>query len=391
MRVSGLIAGFSLAVLATSALGQGAAPPMSGAALPKDLLAKIVVDAMVAGTNARLPPGVRRASADGSTMVMEFIRPAAANPETFANELRRGSVDVTCKDPDLRKAMTEFGVTLRISVDQPGSRPVTRDIVAADCGEPPSTGTAPDHTSTAEPAPTPPGPVMTATELEAIAQQVRRFVPKDRFDAPPKLESLAGRRFSYTVQPRERGLRNEICDGYASWGYWPADGKLEVGDTEGMEIKSDLKSATGTIFPESGAYRSDPFVSFRSFTCEKKTLPSYTATNGFGAAVDVFPTSETVTAIAHAGSSDTEWRTYVSLKADGEEARTLSRNVRVRVSGSLDDWAPGKPVLCGVSKSRPTTDRPWETTLDACLFKGRVDLFEVIDARDGRVLYSNKR
>lgn len=234
--------------------------------------------------------------------------------------------------------------------------------------------------------------VLDAEQLDALANQARAFVPKDEFDVAPALPSVAGKRFSVTVAPLKRGPDNLICDGFPSWGYWPQDGKLEVGAMEGTGIKSDFAAATGRMFA-SGAGGSDfsTFVSFRSFRCNKVRLPSYEATNGFGAKFTVEKSREEVTAIGGFRMIDTDWKSYWSTQAVGDEARQLSQNIRVRLEGTLEDWAPGRPVLCGSKRTVPETRLPLDETLDICMFNGAADRFEVIDARTGAVLYGSTR
>jgi hypothetical protein len=232
--------------------------------------------------------------------------------------------------------------------------------------------------------------ILTPEQLQSMADRIRSFAPRDEFDVQPALPSLQGRRFSYTVTPLRRGPDNLICAGFPSWGYWPQEGRLEVGGTESLGMRSDFRSGNSAMFAADSEGRS-PFVTFRALRCQKTRLPNYTARNGFGAEFDISATRETVTAIGDFGDINTSWRTYWSAQTTGDAARQLSQNVRVRVSGTLSDWAPGRPLFCGTSHRLPTVDLPIDDRLSICLFRGQADLFEVIDARTGAVLFSSPR
>lgn len=234
--------------------------------------------------------------------------------------------------------------------------------------------------------------VLTGDELEVLAQKVRNFTPRDEFDVPAQLPSVEGKRFTYTVTPLKRGSANKICDGFPSWGYWPEDQRLEVGASQSHGIKHDFAGATGRMFP-SGEGLSDfrTMVSFHSFRCQYARLPSYEAVNGFGASVVVEKTREDVTAIGEFALPDTSWKTYWTTEVVGEKARQLSQNIRVRISGKLEDWATGRPVVCGRKKGRPDFSLPLDTDLRICMFNGKADLFEVIDAHSGAILFASRR
>jgi hypothetical protein len=205
------------------------------------------------------------------------------------------------------------------------------------------------------------------------------------------MSSVSGKRYTYTIAPLKRGPDNLICDGFPSWSYYNLDKKLEIGDLEGLLIRRDLRLGNRIVIEES--ISSDKqFVLFRSLRCKKENLPSYIATNAYGAKVTVFDTKETVTAIGDFGMSpDLDWKTSWSSMISGVAARTLTKNALVRISGRLENWAPGQPVLCGVVESLPRVDSPFRNTLDICLFRGRADLFEVLDSSTGSVLYSTSR
>jgi hypothetical protein len=141
----------------------------------------------------------------------------------------------------------------------------------------------------------------------------------------------------------------------------------------------------------SGTIDFGTFVTFHSFRCQKTPLPSYTATNGFGAQFTVEKSREAVMAIGGFAMPATSWKTYWTTNVTGDAARQLSQNVRIRMSGTLADWAPGRPVLCGTKVTTPSTRLPIDETLELCMFNGKADLFEVLDTRTGAVHYSSPR
>lgn len=366
------------------------------AASPADVEAQRIVEAMVASTNAAPPPGVKGASAGPRMLILHLQPPAAVGAAIFADMFQKGSVGAICSDPGMRLAADVHQIRFRISVEPIGqSRAVTREITSASCAAipaPPRPGAA-GSPAGAGATPADNRGAMIGDELEALARHARAFSPRDQFDASPAMQSVNGKRFSYTVTPLQTGPDNVICSGYPNWGYWPQDARLEVSAGLGTGIKSNFAGKTeGRMFPSTpGVSEFSAFVTFHSLSCEKTRLPSYTATNRFGAQMTVFKSREVVTAVGEFGMPDTKWKNYWTTQVSGEEARQLSRNVRIRMSGTLRDWAPGKPVLCGRKSSAPTTQLPYDETTEICMFNGRPDLFEVLDARTGKVLHASRR
>jgi|GEM_PF-4943217 len=227
----------------------------------------------------------------------------------------------------------------------------------------------------------------TETELSVMAAQIRSFTPRDKFDSLPPLPSVAGRAFSVVMAPLEGGPNNSICSGFPSWVYLPQRSHYEVGSGTVTASKSNFEGPLGPLFATSSP-REPSLIKFLSFTCSHAKEPPYTTTNGFGAQVQVEKTTETVTAIAYDYDRLPSWKDYWESTTTGDAARQLAKNVRVRISGVLSDWSPGTPIMCGVSRRHPTMALPIDRTLNACLFKGRIDRFEVLNAATGELLYS---
>jgi hypothetical protein len=125
--------------------------------------------------------------------------------------------------------------------------------------------------------------------------------------------------------------------------------------------------------------------------CDRVQLPSYRATNAYGATFTVEKSRQIVTAIADFEDKSSKWQSSFKISVSGEEARSLVQNLNVRLSGTLSDWKPGSPVACGEQRQSPRSDLPVDRSFELCLVSGSVDLFEVVDTRDGRVLFSSRR
>ncbi len=230
---------------------------------------------------------------------------------------------------------------------------------------------------------------LTGEDLERMAATIRSFQPKDEFDVPPALPSVEGKRFVYTVTPRKRGPNNRICDGFPSWGYFPRQRQLEVSGMLGEELLRDLVFDTGQLW----APFSTDWLYFRSLSCDWLPGQDYEATNGFGVKVLVDVHKEVVTAIGFVADDilpvremvRPSWKTITA----GDEGRRLARALRLRFSGTLHDWSAGEPVRCASAKSEPTMDFPYEETLDICIFKGRFERFDLIDADTGEIIYTD--
>lgn len=225
-------------------------------------------------------------------------------------------------------------------------------------------------------------------ELSALAEEARNFKPRDRFDTPALQRSLAGLRFSYVVEPIP--IEQKPCSGFPDWSFQAAQGKLTVGWYSGTLFTTLFRGASGPVFPPNLRDRRRSEMTFRAFSCRTTKHPSYTATNAFGAAFTIEKSVDTVAAIADfdpmtlARRPPSSWETAVS----GDAARLLSRNLRVRVSGTLDDWAPGKSVVCGAQRIEPRLALPIDRTTEICLIRGQITLVEVLDQSTSSVRHA---
>ncbi len=230
--------------------------------------------------------------------------------------------------------------------------------------------------------------VLSGDQLSALIDEVRNFRPRDQFDAPPAQLSLAGKRFSFTVEPRPIG-RATNCDGHPEWVYLPAQGRLNISWGSSLALTYALKGRNGPVFPPNMSKPRNAELMFRSFTCTKTAEPDYTAINAFGAQFRIEKTTEIVSAIADfdpltSRRMPSSWDAVVT----GDAARSLAANARVRVSGTLSDWWPGVSVVCGQKRLEPSVSLPFDRTTDLCLIRGQVERVEVVDKRTEATLYS---
>jgi hypothetical protein len=231
-------------------------------------------------------------------------------------------------------------------------------------------------------------PTLSAADLTAIVEKVRQFKPHDQFDAPPAQQSLAGRRFSYTIEPRPIGLMKN-CEAYPEWVYLQAQSRLNFSWSSSLALTYALLGHNGPVFPPTMTKPRNAELTFRSFTCAKTIEPSYTANNAFGAQFTIEKMTDVVSAIADfeppgGRLAPSSWEANVS----GDAARTMTANARIRVSGTLADWWPGTSVVCGRKRLEPSIRLPVDRTTDLCLIRGHVERIEVIDQQTGATLYS---
>jgi hypothetical protein len=232
--------------------------------------------------------------------------------------------------------------------------------------------------------------IVTGDQLSIIAESVRQFIPIDSFDTPPPSPPLAGKRFSYVVSPLETGPNNVICTGSPRWTYRPQNGELDIGYSAGSLPSERIMVRNKPVFSSAEpSLQKDRSLDLVTLKCAKSRPPSYVASNGFGAQREITREDEIITSIAASGSNfHREWKGYWSTSATGDAARTLLRNLRVRVSGTLEDWAGGRSVVCGSYTTTPTVSFPFEKMTNACLFKGKIDQIEIFNIITGDVIHT---
>jgi hypothetical protein len=233
-------------------------------------------------------------------------------------------------------------------------------------------------------------------DLSRGALAMLNYVPKDEFDAPPDSPSVAGKRFSYTITPSGFGNEN-FCPGYPGASYDLQQSEffvtLNMGDLTSDYFK--MNNQPVLALPRKSWHT--PAFKVLGFDCRNNKGQSYTASNAYGAKVTVEKMDITVVGIAFTGfrgENEKIWdkpdNWVKSMPAD--EARALSSNIKIRVTGTLGVWPNGRTLLCGaVAGFGPTIDSPSDVKTIECLYAGEPERFEVIDSATNVVLYSAEK
>ena len=234
-------------------------------------------------------------------------------------------------------------------------------------------------------APTP----VTVADINALAVKVRGHKPRDEFDAAPVQPSFNGRTFVVELEPWGTKPPRIACFGSPTWSYSAETQTLYVSPGGSDLGLAGFRGKQGVISKILGEEWGRP-VRYFATACERVTLPSYTATNAYGASFNIDPTAQIITAIAD-DPIKPEWPTSFKLQISGPEARKLVDQLQVRWTGTMRDWKPGVAMACDTRRDGPTVSSPYDRTRDLCVANGRLDKFEVIDARDGRILHTAMR
>lgn len=231
---------------------------------------------------------------------------------------------------------------------------------------------------------------VTAAEINALALKIRGHKPRDEFDALPSQPSLNGRRFVVELEPWGTKPPRIACFGYPMWSYSAETQTLYVSPGGGDLGLIGFSGRQGMVSKDPANPWGGRAVRYYATSCERKALPSYTATNAYGATFEIDPTAQIITAIAD-DHIRPEWPGSFKLQISGDAARALVDHLKVRLTGELRDWKPGVAIACDVRRDGPTASSPYDRTRNLCVANGRVEKFEVIDARNGRVLHSESR
>lgn len=232
--------------------------------------------------------------------------------------------------------------------------------------------------------------LLSLDELKAAAEQVRAFAPKDQFEAPPPGPDWQGRRFSYVVEPVQRTPEGRHgCSGFPEWSF--GNGSLSIAARPESVLSYKLAGSNGPIFPGMRTINKSGQLLLYSLDCVRDDQETYTATNAFGAQLPVSRWTEHVIAIADTDPMDFKFRTYWNKTMSGDEARSLTLNLRVRGTGTLGAWPGGRSIVCGTTNRSPTITSRTDKTLEACIFRGRIDALEFFDSTTGQTLYSVSR
>ena len=231
-----------------------------------------------------------------------------------------------------------------------------------------------------------PPKTVSLAEINALGAKIRAYKPKDEFEVAPSQPTWAERPFVLTLNPKPHRI---ACFGSPTWSYSAETQTLYVSPGGSDLGLAGFRGKQGVISKVPGQEWGRA-VRYFATACERVTLPSYTATNAYGASFNIDPTAQIITAIADDPIKPEGPQSY-KLQIPGAAARTLVEHLQVRLTGTLRDWKPGVAIACAVRRDGPTASSPYDRTRDLCVANGRVDKFEVVDARDGRILHSAGR
>lgn len=217
----------------------------------------------------------------------------------------------------------------------------------------------------------------TAAELERAADEVR----KSGGAAGPLSRALAGRRFQFTIVPRRRGPKNEICSGYPSWGWYPQQRLFEVSASEGVHETTFFLDPSGRpAFPAG----SGNWVHLVAFSCRYTREPERPAINMYGETVAHQPTRQELVAIAHWAGGESDMG-GISVTTDEADALGLGGRIAVRIGGTVGQWAPGRTIVCGADDYSALGVPVLVGDFGGCLVNGRIDRVDYIDSETGEV------
>lgn len=230
--------------------------------------------------------------------------------------------------------------------------------------------------------------VLGVGDFSQIADHIHAYKPSDEFDDGPTFPTIAGLRFSITMNIRKSTPPND-CPGYPTWSYDAGDGTLSTELSDGFVFVDSWDERFTKIFPRNKNVSSGTLY-FTSLICRNTLSSRYRASNAFGVSATVSRQKYRLVAISTQKQPTTEmiypqsvWRDSVS----GEEARHLSKSLALRITGTVGTWPNGESVLCGTEHLRPKLDFPYDTDTSVCVFKVNAVTYEVIDRSSGATLY----
>jgi hypothetical protein len=219
--------------------------------------------------------------------------------------------------------------------------------------------------------------VATAAEIENAAAEVR----KSGGAAGPLSRRLAGRRFQYTLAPRKRGPKNEICTGYPSWGWYPEQRLFELNaSADGHDIEFFLDPAGRPAVPA----HIRRWLELVAVSCRYTREPERLVLNMYGETVAHEPTRQEVIAIARPVGEEVDMGGF-KVTTDEASARRLGGLMVVRISGIIGQWERDRTIVCGADNYSALDVPVLVGDFSACLVNGRVDRVEYVDSLTGEV------
>ena len=225
------------------------------------------------------------------------------------------------------------------------------------------------------------GRAVSADELVAAAEPIRRFLPKDTFETTPNTELT---QTAFVVEQIVGSREDDICYGMPNWRYDANERELQLfylgGIRLGFEVKDRNDAPTG--LSSKGMLITVPI------RCVQTDKGSYRASNAFGATTTIIRRSVVTTEIAvktPSGHSPTSiMLTSVSMEPD--EARLVTANLAVRVEGNLIGWNDQTSLICGIVTSSPNMRTVYDTTTDTCVYQGIIEKVTFFDKNTGSVV-----
>ena len=221
--------------------------------------------------------------------------------------------------------------------------------------------------------------------------QAHTAAPSDPFRAEPDPKDFIGRSFELMVRPVR--YSSSQCDSGATWRYDADKKELMVLYSFGTFVMPDLKRADGRAFD--GLTAETDLQRYVSAACSRQVLPSYRASNAFGATVSISRSKQTLIALAENGR---EWgaaspKIHPTIlvwrqKIEPETARAILPHLRVRLFGEIGRWSSGRVMLCGRVEDRPDLAHPMDDRLSGCFFSAKLQTLGMVDERSGKSLGS---
>lgn len=216
--------------------------------------------------------------------------------------------------------------------------------------------------------------LVSESVLRESVQKFRNFVPKDQFTAAPDFATLNGRDFQVDIPLRPSGAPNQICTGTPFYGYSTEKNTLRI-------VYDDGESSV-----ESVATALRPLPRF-TFDCEVGHTKEM-AGNAFGAVREINVTHELYNALEASNLPGAFVPRYLDFSMNGNSARDLVKVLRLRVTGTIEQWGDGTMIKCENRSSPATIQMPEETDKDFCAIKAHITRVELINISNGSV-FSN--
>lgn len=197
------------------------------------------------------------------------------------------------------------------------------------------------------------------------AERLRHFKPRDQFQSPPDLSPLVGRSFKADLPLDVHGPAT-ICVGipYATY-------DAHVGLT--------IHYGDAILDPDAG------MRSQFSLGCSI-TKHLERQANGFGAVIPVTVEDQTFSAIEATNLSPTLWGHDYTLKVFGNDARSLSRAINVRVEGKIES-EEGQPIECHNNSLPASIDHPTQFKWHGCHISAKITALSiVVNTSEGQII-----